>query len=109
MTPTQTVQGQLEAYNARDLTRFLTHFAEGVCVYRMPTNEAALVGKTQLAGFYATERFNKPALHAELLARIALGNTVIDHERIHGVREQAFEIAVAYEVQDGKILRLWTF
>jgi len=32
---------------------------------------------------------------------------VIDHERISGVRDQPFDVAVAYEVRDGLIVRTW--
>ena len=47
-------------------------------------------------------------LHAELINRMVFGNKVIDHERISGVREQAFELAIVYEVIDGLIRRTWT-
>ena len=109
MSPTEAVQGQLEAYNNRDLERFLMYFAETVQVFRPPVPEPSLSGKATLAAFYAQERFNRPHLHAELLNRMVLGNKVIDHERIHGVRDEPFEIAVVYEVQHGLIQTLWTF
>ena len=36
-----------------------------------------------------------------------LGNKVIDHEIIRGVREQPFEVAVVYKVVDSLIQTLW--
>ena len=109
MNPEAVVQRQLEAYNARDLERFLAEYSEDIRVYRPPAPEPAIVGKAAFSTFYATQRFNCAALHAELVNRMVIGNKVIDHERIAGVREQPFEVAVAYEVIDGLIRCTWSF
>lgn len=103
------VQRQLEAYNARDLERFLAEFSPQVRVYRPPATAPAIEGIDALRAFYASERFNRPALHADLLGRMVLGNKVVDHERISGVREAPFEMVVVYQVAAGRIATLWTF
>ena len=41
--------------------------------------------------------------------RIVLGNKVIDHERIFGVREQPIEVALVYEISDDLIQTVWFF
>ena len=105
--PEAVVQRQLDAYNARDLPRFLAEYCEDIEVFRLPAAAPAIVGKKPLADFYATQRFNHAGLHAELRGRIAFGNKVVDHERISGVRDQPFDVAVAYEVRDGLIVRTW--
>lgn len=107
MTPEQLVQEQLDAYNARDLARFVATFAEDVVSYRMPDREPMLRGKVALAEHYATHRFNLPTLHADLVARIVMGNTVIDHERIHGVRAAPYEAVAIHEVRHGLIATVW--
>ena len=109
VNPVAIVQRQLDAYNARDLEKFLAAFGEEVRVFRPPATEPVIAGKEALGAFYATQRFCHDKLHAELLGRIVLGNKVIDHERITGVNEPPFEVAVVYEVGDGLIRRLWTF
>lgn len=109
MSPEAAVQHQLEAYNARDLARFLAVYSDDIRLYRLPATEPAIVGKAALAEMYATQRFNLPGLHAELVNRMVIGNKVIDHERISGVREQAFEVAAVYEVIDGLICTAWFF
>jgi hypothetical protein len=109
MSPEAAVQHQLDAYNARDLARFLAVYSEDIRLYRLPANEPSIVGKAALAEMYATQRFNLPGLHAELVNRMLIGNKVIDHERISGVREQAFEVAAVYEVIDGLICTAWFF
>ena len=102
------VQRQLDAYNAHDLQAFLAEYAQDVHVYRPPVRKPAIVGKRAFAEFYATQRFNCVALHAQLLNRMVLGNKIIDHERISGVREQPFEVAVVYHVIDGLIQYTWS-
>lgn len=109
LSPEAAVQHQLDAYNARDLQRFLAVYDEGVRLFRPPVAEPAIVGKAALAEMYATQRFNLPALHAELLNRMVLGNKVIDHERITGVRNRPFEVAALYEVIDGLIRTAWFY
>ncbi len=109
MSAEASVQRQLEAYNARDLERFLAEFTDDVRVYRPPSAEPALSGKKAFGEFYAAQRFNLPGLHAEVLGRIVIGNKVIDHERIAGVRDAPFEMAVVYQVAGGRIAALWTF
>ena len=107
MTPEALVQHQLEAYNARDLDRFLAVYADEVRVWRPPSIEPALAGKAAFAEFYATQRFNLANLHAEVLNRIVVGQTVVDHERISGVRSEPFEAAVVYRIVDGLIRDVW--
>jgi len=109
VTPESTVQAQLEAYNARDLARFVQWYAEGVRLHRMPDGEPAIRGRAELAAFYAAHRFNRPGLRADVLARVVLGDKVIDHERIFGVQEQPFEMAIVYQVIDGLIANVWSF
>jgi hypothetical protein len=103
------VQEQLDAYNARDLARFVAVYSDEVRVYRLPGREPTLVGKAALAELYATQRFNLPGLHAELVNHMVFGNKVIDHERISGVRDQPFEVAAVYEVVDGLIRTAWFY
>jgi hypothetical protein len=109
LSPESIVQHQLDAYNARDLAKFLAAFSEDVQVYRPPAPEAVIAGKSALGDYYATQRFCHEGLHAELLNRIVLGGRVIDHERITGVAADAFEVAVVYDVSDGLIRRMWAY
>ena len=103
------VQRQLEAYNARDLERFVMEFSPTVAIYRPPAAEPTLSGRAALAEHYATHRFNLPQLHAEILNRMVFGNKVVDHERITGVRAEAFEAVAVYEIVDGLIQSVWFF
>ncbi len=109
MTALQVVQGQFDAYNRRDLAGFIACYGDAVQVFRPPAAQPTLSGKAAFAAFYATQRFNLPDLRAELVHRMVLGNTVIDHERIHGIGAQVLEMAVVYLVQDGLIQSVHAF
>jgi len=109
MSPAQLAQEQLIAYNERNLDRFLACYAEDIVLYRPPAAEPMLRGKAALAAHYANKRFNLPGLHAELLGRLVVGSKVFDHERVHGVRPEPFEVAASYEVRDGLIAAAYFF
>jgi hypothetical protein len=109
MTPVEIVQRQLEAYNARDLAAFVAQYSDDIRVFRMPATEPAISGKAAFAEFYAGKRFNLPALHAELLGRIASGNKVVDHERIRGIGDGLVEAVAVYQVGAEKIEQVWFF
>ena len=106
-TPAAVVQRQVDAYNARDLARFIAEYHDDILIFRLPGTEPVIAGKAALAEYYATERFKLAGLHADIQNRIAFGNKVIDHERITGVRAHPFEVAAVYEVVDGRIARAW--
>ncbi len=105
----QVIQSQFDAYNARDLERFMSHFSEDIKVYRMPATELVMEGKAAVADFYARERFSHHGLRAELLSRTVLGETVFDRERIWGVGEKPLEVMAVFEVRDGLIEKVWSF
>jgi hypothetical protein len=109
MTPTDLVQRQLDAYNAHDLERFAACFSDDIRLFRMPSTTPTTVGKPALRAFYAEHRFSIPALRAELLARIACGDKVVDHERVHGLGEDPVEMIAVYQVRDGVIVEVWFF
>lgn len=103
------VQRQLDAYNARDLERFLAEYADDVVVYRPPSTEPVIVGKAAMGVHYAKNRFNLPALHARLLNRIISGNVVVDQERVTGVPGGVVAAVAVYQVKNGKIQAVWFF
>jgi hypothetical protein len=108
MNPVDLVQEQLEAYNARDLDRFAAVYADSIRLYRMPTSEATTVGKEKFREVYAS-RFSSPNLHATIVNRMVLGNKVIDHERVVGIKETPVEVAAVYEIESGLIQKVWFF
>jgi len=109
VNPAEPVQRQLEAYNAKDLERFVAEYTEDVQVFRPPQAEPVLSGKQAFADHYARNRFTLPSLHAEVVNRIVAGNKVVDHERISGLQEGIVEAIAVYEVVGGRIRTVWFY
>jgi len=103
------VQRQLDAYNAHDLQAFVATYSDDVSVYKVPATSPTISGKQQLTEFYRDARFSLPDLHAELLHRSVVGNKVIDHERIVGLRNEPVDAVVAYVVRNDLIQSVWLF
>ena len=101
------VQAQLDAYNKHDLDSFIAQYAPGVKIYNFPSMELTLEGRENLRAFYRDHRFNLPDLRADLLKRIVQGDTVIDHEEVHGMKEDAIYVIAIYEVREGLIQKVW--
>jgi hypothetical protein len=105
--PAAFTQRQLDAYNARDLERFLAEYTDDVAIFRLSESQPFLVGKAAVSEHYRTNRFNLPALHAELVNRMVFGNKVIDQERVTGVQAEPMQVAAIYEVTPAGIYKVW--
>ena len=108
MTPLECAEAQFHAYNARDLDAFLACFAEDVAGFSLPDMAQLLSGKAAYGAFYATHRFNRADLRAELLNRIVMGNKVIDHELIHGLGPEPMETTIMFVVEHGLIAMVFS-
>jgi hypothetical protein len=107
--PEAVVQRQLEAYNARDLTALLAVYADDAAMFEHPAKLLASGSAALRERFMA--RFQEPNLHARLLKRIVVGNTVIDHERVTRTYSEGpgtIELAMIYEVKNGRIATAWS-
>lgn len=105
--PAAFAQRQLDAYNAKDLARFVAEYREDVQVFRLGEGEPLLSGKAALAAHYRQNRFALAHLHAELLGRMVLGDKVIDHERVHSSGNPVSEVVAIYEVTPQGIAKVW--
>lgn len=106
MTPLELVKGQFDAYNAQDLDRFCSFFADDAAL-------AGFNGAVTAQGLQAIrERHAKlfaqhPKNKATLLHRIVLGNVIIDHEDVErSPGGERFQVAAIYTIADGKIVRV---
>ncbi|HEY4265901.1 MAG TPA: nuclear transport factor 2 family protein [Micropepsaceae bacterium] len=100
------VQRQLDAYNAQDLDAYAGCYAPDVIVAGL-NGAVTETGRDALRARYAKAFATFPENRARLVNRIALGNTVIDHEDVsRGPGKEQFEIIAIYTVKDGKIARV---
>ena len=100
------VSDQLEAYNARDINRFVSYYDPEVAIEDGEGN-TLMRGHDEMRTRYRALFEVSPHLHCRLVSRIRVGNYVIDEEEVTGVKlEDAPELlhAVAiYRIERDKI------
>ena len=104
LSPESIVQRQLDAYNARDVEALLATYADDAQQFEYPSTLLAS-GKAQLRERMAT-RLREPNLHARLIQRIVMGQTVIDHEEVTRTFPEGtgkVGLVAVYDVRDGRI------
>ena len=79
-TPETIAQGQLDAYNARDIDAFMQYWADDALYFEHPDKLLAS-GATAIRERHVT-RFTEPNLHGKLLSRMVMGNKVVDRESV---------------------------
>lgn len=106
LTSEELAQGQLEAYNAQDVEKFCGYFSDDICI-------SGYLGEVICEGMDAfRERHigifsDFPNNKAEVLHRIVLGNTVIDHESVdRGNGDVSFQVGCLYTMNNGRIARI---
>jgi hypothetical protein len=109
MSPSDIIDQQIAAYNARNADDFAATYAEDAHIFMMPNLKLAVRGKSALHAHYAANVFTKEGLRAEVASRVVLGNKVVDHEITHGLAPQPIESLVVYEVADGLIQAVWFY
>lgn len=105
MTNEQIVQAQLDAYNACDVEKCCSFYAED-CVIADLNGGVRQANRAELHARY-TDLFKQfPKNHARLVNRVVVGNTVIDHEDVSRAPSgEQFEIIAIYTLKDGLIAR----
>ena len=102
----QVAQKQLDAYNAQDLDTYVSYFTEDCIVSGLngaPTETSREAIKARYVKAFATFPQNK----AYLKGRVAVGNTVIDHELVvRAPGGEEFEIIAIYTFRGGLIARV---
>jgi uncharacterized protein (TIGR02246 family) len=97
---------QLDAYNAQDLEKYVSYFTED-CVVSGLNSTPTETSREAIKARYAKAFAQFPQNKAELLSRIAVGNTVVDHELvIRAPGGEQFEIIAIYTFRDGLIARV---
>jgi imidazolonepropionase-like amidohydrolase len=106
VSPEILVQQQLNAYNARDIEAFLQPYSDSVELYNFP-DQLIMKGKQEMRKSYAGYFKSTPDLHCEIVKRIVLGNTIIDHERVSGNGNPKRDAVAIYKTENGKITKVY--
>ena len=100
------VERQFDAYNRQDLDAYVACYAPDVIVGSL-NGAVTETSRDGLRARYAKAFAAFPENKARLVSRMAVGNTVIDHEDVsRGPGKEQFEIIAIYTVKDGLIARV---
>ncbi|MDH6230908.1 hypothetical protein M2281_001480 [Mesorhizobium soli] len=108
MTPQEIVQGQLDAYNARDIEAFMAFWADDAQMFEHPSKLLAS-GASEIRARHVL-RFREESLHGKLIKRIVQGNRVIDQELVTRTFPEGpatVEVIAMYDIQNEKIATVW--
>lgn len=101
-TAATVVAEQVDAFNARDLDRFLATYAADAVVTGVTPEP--LVGRDALRTFYAG-RFEDPALHCEITTSVAFGQRWLVARELVTSTSGTGETVATFDVADGAIAR----
>ena len=101
ISPEVIVQQQLEAYNSRDIEKFLATYTDDVTLYQFP-NTPTGKGKAAMRQQYGAMFNSISDLNAEIVNRTVIGNKVIDKEKVTANGNVFYAVAI-YEVTNGLI------
>lgn len=101
--PFDPVSAQLEAYNARDIERFVPCFTDD-CVVEDGRGNVLMSGSAEMREKYGAMFASSPNLFCTIVTRIRAGDYVVDEERVVG-REAGGElhVMVAYRLAGERI------
>jgi catechol 2,3-dioxygenase-like lactoylglutathione lyase family enzyme len=105
--PSDVVDENLRAYNARDLDAFMRSFDANIEVRDLKSGEVTMRGLDEVRARYADLFANSPTLACRILNRTEMGDLVTDHERVTGRLGVEIEALVTYEIRDERIARMW--
>ena len=103
-TAEDVVNRQLDAYNARDIDKFVDTYSEDIEIYNL-NGEMTMKGHAQLREVYSKLFKDTPNLNCRIVNRIKINNKVIDKENVD-MNERVVEAVAIYEVVDGKIKKV---
>ena len=108
LTATEVVQGQLDAYNNRDIDSFMSFWTEDALYFEHPdrllANGAREIRERHL------ERFKDEALFGKLVSRVLLGDKVVDTEIVRRSFADGpgfIDVVATYLVAADKIKAAW--
>ena len=103
------VEGQLQAYNLRDIEKFCLFFHPEVKTFKLSDQSLICEGINQFKIIYQKRFSENPSLHCELKSRIVLGESIIDEEWVTGLTGDLppSHVVAIYSFRDNLIDRVW--
>jgi len=103
------IEKQVEAYNARDLERFIACYAPDIVIEDGDGNVTGR-GQDKMRERYGALFEASPELHGRIVNRIRIGKYVIDEEKVTGINVEGLpsemHAVVAYRVEGDRIVHV---
>lgn len=102
------VDSQIQAYNNKDIEKFLRCYSDEITVYMLDSNQMLTDGKDQLAETMKKAFTTDPNSKTEIHSQIHQGDLIINHEWIsdHTPGKMVKSVSI-YQVKAEKIVKLW--
>lgn len=98
-----TVERQLQAYNARDADAFAACYAKDVVIEELD-GDVVMRGREEVRRLYGEMFAAHPRLHAEIRSRIRVGSWVVDEERVEGLEEDEVHVVAIYRFAENGLI-----
>ncbi|MCL2611141.1 MAG: nuclear transport factor 2 family protein [Defluviitaleaceae bacterium] len=101
------VKAQLEAYNNRDIDKFIINFSEN-CVVEDGEGNLLMQGRTTMYESYKKMFEASPNLFCNLQSRIVVGKYVLDEEKVEGRsgNSEISHVVAVYRVENEEIVHV---
>ena len=109
-SPDDVVQAQVDAYNAHDVDRFASCYADDVTLKSLAGDRPDVKGIEALKTTYKFLTTAPKEFGVEVVKRVVNGPIVVYLERVHGRAANSTaptDSSVVYEVRNGKIVSAW--
>jgi hypothetical protein len=100
------IEKQVTAYNNKDIDAFLGCFTREIKIYNFPKT-IMMDGIHELEDFFSKRFSQTTPLKCEVVNRIKVKNTIIDHEIVSGIAEIPMEFVVMYGFYEDKISEVY--
>lgn len=104
-SPLHLAQAQLDAYNKGDIDAFMKCFHEDISIWQLGAEAPSIDGFDAVKNAYKELFEASPDLYCEVINRSAVGNKVLDYEKVTGRKgsDKTLFLIMIYEIKDGKI------
>ena len=98
-------EGQLHAYNERDIEKFCTFYHPNVVVFVAGNPMPTMMGMDAFRKAYTNRFKENPDLHCQLRSRTVLDNAILDEEWVTGVANSIApsHVVAVYQFKDNLI------
>ncbi len=103
-TPEETVQANLDAYNAKDIAAFTASYSTEAKFCKID-GTVLLADREAIAAFHQKFFVGNPGAHCQILQHVVMGPFVVDHQQITVEGRPPMNVMLVSEVRDGLIVR----